>query len=289
MSTRSGQQFHEFWGSVPARADLPNVAGSSIQKVSLQVGDYAWVTNELTAYRCLDATLGAAQWAAEPWSDSRRGWEIREDWVSLGFAGSNGWSAANAGTNASSQINNANADSLHDGIVESDTGTTAAGRAVLYLGVDGLVTPTAGGLIVAEAEVRLPVLSTGAEEFISRYMFGDSLVAADHTDGIYFEYNRSLGGNFWRCKTAAGGVRTTVTSAIPVAANTWYRLRQLITPTAVNYFVDNVLAATINTNIPTTPAQRYAPNLGLQKTVGLGQRSHLIDYFQARLVTAGER
>lgn len=288
MASRSGQPFHEFYGSFSTRSDLPNVAGSPTQRSSLQVGDYAWVTQELVAFRCLDATLGAAVWVVEPWNDQRRGNLLREDWVSLGAAGNLGWSTAGVGAGTSSQINNATADASHDGILESDTGSTATGVSVAYLGVDGIVTPAAGGLIVAEAAVRFPVLSVAAQEYVSRFLLGDSLVAADHTDGIYFEYDRSLSGDVWRCKTAAGGVRTATATAAAIAAGTWYRLRVLITSTQVLFYVDGTLVATHVTNIP-TGAQRYAPNLRIQKTVGTTLRTHLVDYFQMRLVTAATR
>ncbi len=288
MSTRSGQEFHEFWGSFATRADLPNVVGAATQKPWVEVGDYAWVIDELTAFRCVVATVGAAVWVAEPWNDQRRGSLLREDWIALAATGNNGWSVANSGAAASSQINNATADASHDGILESDTGTTATGFSVAYLGTDGLVTPAAGGLIVAEAAVRFPTLSTGAQEYISRFLFGDSLVAADHTNGIYFEYDRAASGNVWRCKTAAGGVRTTTATATAIVAGTWYRLRVRIASAQVLFYVDGVLVATHVANIP-TGAQRYAPNLRIQKTVGATSLAHLVDYFQMRLVTAATR
>lgn len=288
VATRSGQQYHEFWGSFATRADLPNVTGAATQKAIVEIGDYAWVTDELTAFRCVVATLGAAVWVVEPWNDQRRGNLLREDWISLAAAGNNGWSVSNAGGGSSSQINNATADASHDGILESDTGATATGRSTVYLGTDGIVTPAAGGLILAEAAARFPTLSTVAEEYVSRFLFGDSLVAADHTDGIYFEYDRAASGDVWRCKTAAGGVRTTTATAIAIAAGTWYRLRALITSAQVLFYVDDVLVATHATNIP-TGAQRYAPNLRIQKTVGTTLRTHLVDYFQMRLVTAATR
>jgi hypothetical protein len=288
VSTRSGQQFHEFWGSFATRADLPNTSGAATQAPWIDVGDYAWVTDELVAFRCLVATAGAAVWVAEPWNDQRRGNMLREDWIALAAAGNNGWSVANSGAAASSQINNATADASHDGILESDTGTTAAGLSVVYLGTDGLATPAAGGLIVAEAPVRFPTLSTAAQEYVSRFLFGDSIVAADHTDGIYFEYDRATSGNVWRCKTAAGGVRTTTVTGTAIAAGTWAHLRALITSAQVLFYVDDVLVATHATNIP-TGAQQYAPNLRIQKTVGATSLAHLVDFFQMRLVTAATR
>jgi hypothetical protein len=289
VAARSGQQYHEFWGTFATRADLPNVAGAATQKSYLQVGDYAWVTQELVAFRCLNAAFGAAVWVAEPWDDSRRGIApMIDDWVSLTPTGLLGWSIANSGGGASSQINNTAADADHLGIVESDTGNTTTGVAALYLGVDGIVTPAAGGLIVAETTVQFPALATVGEDYISRLLLGDSLVAADHTDGIYFEYNRSASVN-WRCVTANGvppGNRTATATGTVVAPATWYRLRAVITPGQALFFIDDALVANHVTNVPAGAAQRYAPNLRIQKTAGNAVRTHLIDYFQMRSVTA---
>lgn len=285
MASRSGQNYHEFWGSFAQRSDLPNVLGAATQKAALQIGDYAWVTGELTAFRCIVATLGAAMWVAEPWMDSRRGVApMIEDWVSLLPAGRLGWSAAVAGAGASSQINNALADVAHVGILELDTGTTATGVTTQYLGVDGLVTPASSGLAVCEATVRVQTLSTAAQRYIVRTLLGDSLVAADHTDGVYFEYNEGVSGNLWLCKTAASGVRTTTVTATAVVAAAWFRLRAVITAAQVQFFVNDQLVATHVANIPTTNAQRYAPNLQIQKTVGVGTSSLFVDYYQLRTV-----
>lgn len=294
MSTRSGQEFHEYHGIFATRADLPNVAGSSTQKVSVEIGDYAWVTDEMCPFRCLVATVGAAVWVQEPWSDARRGVPpLREDWISTTPAGQLGWSTATIGGGSSAQIANALADASHDGIVELDTGATATGLCALYLGVDGIVTPAAGGVIVAEAAVQFPTLSTAAQEYISRLLLGDSLLAADHTDGIYFEYNRAFTGNFWVCKAANGvppGNRAIAITTVPVAAGVWYRLRVIITPTSAIFYIDDTLVATLLANIPAGSAQRYAPNLKIQKTAGVLTASNvLIDYFQMRLVTAATR
>jgi hypothetical protein len=56
-------QFLNFWGIFATGADLPNVAGSATQRADLQVGATAYVSADLTAYQCIDATLGAAVWS----------------------------------------------------------------------------------------------------------------------------------------------------------------------------------------------------------------------------------
>jgi hypothetical protein len=65
MATRSPTPFHNYWGNgFAAYADLPNVAGATIQSPTLEVGDTAFVSSASTLYVCIDATLGAAVWSA---------------------------------------------------------------------------------------------------------------------------------------------------------------------------------------------------------------------------------
>jgi hypothetical protein len=65
MATRSPTPTHGYWGNgFAAYADLPNVAGATIQSPTLEVGDTAFVSSASTLYVCIDATLGAAVWSA---------------------------------------------------------------------------------------------------------------------------------------------------------------------------------------------------------------------------------
>lgn len=55
--------FGNFWGQYPTTADLPNVAGSSLQLPrDVQAGDIAWVTAAGALFVCTDPTQGAAVW-----------------------------------------------------------------------------------------------------------------------------------------------------------------------------------------------------------------------------------
>lgn len=65
MATRSPTSTHGYWGNgFAAYADLPNVAGATIQSPTLEVGDTAYIPSASTLYVCIDATLGAAVWSA---------------------------------------------------------------------------------------------------------------------------------------------------------------------------------------------------------------------------------
>jgi hypothetical protein len=65
MATRSPTPTHGYWGNAFAlSADLPNIAGATIQSPTLEVGDTAFVPSASTLYVCIDATPGAAVWSA---------------------------------------------------------------------------------------------------------------------------------------------------------------------------------------------------------------------------------
>ena len=65
MATRSPTPTHGYWGNTFALyADLPNVAGATIQSPTLEVGDTAYIPSASALFVCIDATLGAAVWSA---------------------------------------------------------------------------------------------------------------------------------------------------------------------------------------------------------------------------------
>src|SRR5678815_1291210 len=57
MATRNGVN----WGACASTAQLPNVSGATLQSSALQVGDHAYIGEDV--YVCTDVTPGAAQWA----------------------------------------------------------------------------------------------------------------------------------------------------------------------------------------------------------------------------------
>jgi hypothetical protein len=65
MATRSPTPVHSYWGNTfAAYAQLPNVAGATIQSPTLEVGDTAYIPSASALFVCIDATLGAAVWSA---------------------------------------------------------------------------------------------------------------------------------------------------------------------------------------------------------------------------------
>jgi len=64
VATRSPIAFHAYWGIFATYGDLPNVAGSSTQSDTLQVGDQAYSTADSMLYFCVNAASNAATWSA---------------------------------------------------------------------------------------------------------------------------------------------------------------------------------------------------------------------------------
>lgn len=94
-----------------------------------------------------------------------------------------------------------------------------------------------------------PVLNTLVEV---RCGFGQDLNnTAYGSDGVYFEFDTGVGLN-WTTITRASSTSTTNTTAIAVAANTWYRL-EIVRNSSTNYefYIDGVLVFTHSANKPT--------------------------------------
>lgn len=94
-----------------------------------------------------------------------------------------------------------------------------------------------------------PVLNTLVEV---RCGFGQDLNnTAYGSDGVYFEFDTGVGLN-WTTITRASSTSTTNTTAIAVAANTWYRL-EIVRNSSTNYefYIDGALVFTHSANKPT--------------------------------------
>lgn len=130
--------------------------------------------------------------------------------------------------------------------------------------------------LLCRFRIRVPVLSTGADQFILREGFGDT-TSGDQVDGAYIEWDASVTANV-QCKTAANSVRTTVDSGVAWVANTWHDVTILGNATSVLFYLDGVLVASISTNIPAGAARAFGGNGHSIKIVGATQRLVDIDY-----------
>lgn len=131
------------------------------------------------------------------------------------------------------------------GIIRLSTGTTALGVADIRNDINNGFLIFAGGGIILEWRVRIPVLSTAVQEF------NNLIGLTGGTDAIAFLYNRLISTN-WITRTQKGGVNTDLISTIPVTAGTWYKLKIIVNPfnTAVSFYINNVFVVTVTTNVP---------------------------------------
>jgi hypothetical protein len=165
----------------------------------------------------------------------------------------------------------------HPGILTLSTGTNVAGRATSHKGITSIEFGV--GTYRKEMLVRVPILSNGTQRFVLRLGFGDNTGAGDNTDGVYFEYTDTASPN-WMIRTARATVRTTQTSSIAVATNTWQKLGIIVQGTAsASFYVNDVQAGTtITTNIPSGSAAVCGILNKIEKSVGTTARLAHIDY-----------
>jgi hypothetical protein len=208
--------------------------------------------------------------------------EINEDWTSGSTTGAYGWVSTLVGTGAVA-LSSVNMDAAHLGVVDLTVSTNAD---VAILSLNANTIQLGGGSYFNEWSVYIPTLAAVGQDYVLRCGFGDSSTSADHVDGVYFEYNRSLSVN-WAIKTANNSTRTTGTvgSPVAVAAATWTKLGYIVNAagTSVQFYLNGTAYGTaITTNIPITAGRDVAPSAQLIKTNSNTARSVSIDYFRGK-------
>ncbi len=205
------------------------------------------------------------------------------DFISDSAAGEIGWNTTNSGAGSVPTVGGyADVFNRAYGAATLPTGTTVTGRSCLSSGVAAL--GTAYGSLTQEWRFLIPTLSTGVEEYAAVVGFGDT-VGAGHqqTNGIYFRYDRTVSTN-WIAETAAGAVRTSTATSTAVVAATWMYLRIQVNAagTSVTYYINNVLVATVTTNIPGF-IQQFGPLFKIVKSVGTTSRTIVTDYMMLKI------
>jgi hypothetical protein len=208
--------------------------------------------------------------------------ELFDDFMSglatNGALGILGWGVTVSGTGAIAANANALSGDNTFGVLSLLTGSTATGRTATHLNLTGIL--FGNGSIEFESRVIIPVLANGTNNYIFYIGFFDQNAAGDAVDGVYFQYSFSISSTNWILKTSNNSVRTQVISTAPIVANTWQRLRIVVnaTGTQANYYVNDVLAGTITTNIPTVDGRQTAIAMKIEKTAGINSRNVDIDY-----------
>jgi hypothetical protein len=181
-----------------------------------------------------------------------------------------GWLSANSGTGSGATTLDYTSSSKQ-GYTYVYTGTTTTGYAQIYTRSSLLTTSCVNSFV---CNVKFSYLSTVAEEYIARIGFGDSTDMSDHTDGMYFEYDRLTNGDVWSINTAAAGTRTE--TATIISPNNWLTNQILLIESAsdasrVDYWIDKVHTGTITTNIPGA-ADAFGVHAGIIKSAGTTER-----------------
>lgn len=193
------------------------------------------------------------------------------------------WSPSTSGTGAAASVSGGNAtfaSGKHNGVARIATGTVLGTAAALVWSGNLAISLVLGnGQADYRALVKIPTLPTVANNFIVRVGLGTS-VSVDHADGIYFEHSASSAN--WVLKTASNSVRTSTTSSIAATTN-WVELRWVCNSagTSVEYFIDDVSAGTITTNIPTVTGRGCGGNFQISNPANVlaAASEMVIDYF----------
>jgi microcystin-dependent protein len=154
------------------------------------------------------------------------------------------------------------------GAVTMSTGTTNSGRTCLNKNSNGVLFGT--GVCVLVKNIRFEDLSTAVDRYFFYCGFGDNTAAGNMLDGVYFKYDEGASGNFWVLETSNNSVRSTIITAIPIVADTWYKLKIEVNElgTRADFFVNDVNVGNITTNIPIVAGRNTSILQKIEKTAG---------------------
>lgn len=172
------------------------------------------------------------------------------------------------------------------GVVESLTSANTTGQAGYIFGGTSLF--IGNGSISIETYINITTLSNSTDRFFTffGYMTGSNFnnpgncAVITYDEGAQFLF--ANGSTFFKCVNRAGGTATTTITNVTVNAGQWYKLRIDINSNAssITYYIDGVLVATHNTNIPlSTTAMYIASGLSKSNSSGTAARAFQTDYF----------
>ena len=171
------------------------------------------------------------------------------------------------------------------GLSRIGTGTTTTGY-YQYRGSTAGAIRFGSGQVRWDSSIRVPVNSDGTDTFQLLVGFWDNTAAINQTDGIYFLYDSqgvstgSAASGNWQIVTTSANVRTFTTTATAIDNANLQKLRIDVNAdaTEVNFYIDDTLVGTHNTNIPSGSARNVTSGVYLQKSAGTTARTADIDY-----------
>ena len=174
------------------------------------------------------------------------------------------------------------------GLLELNTGSSSSGYAMVYSYTSEMPRMDDGTRLY-ECMVQVPLLSDATQEFLCRIGMHDG--STSMTNGIYFEYNRSLNGNFWTLCSSNNSSTTRTSPAVPVVAGAWIKLgfRSTVSGSTITLYpsYNGTEVGSITTNIRADGAMKLAASI--IKSVGTTSRSFLVDYVYMRHEWIGSR
>jgi hypothetical protein len=125
-----------------------------------------------------------------------------------------------------------------------------------------------GGEVMFQANIKLSVLATAAEDYDYWIGFGDQHTGNEQTDGVYLKYSRATSVN-WIMGAANNGTQTLTPSSTPVTAGGEFQQVRIIVNAAgtqASYYIDGVNIGTVTSNIPVTVGRESGALVVLVKT-----------------------
>ena len=185
-------------------------------------------------------------------------WRLHDEFMAGNNSSSNNsnggdarWFFNKSGASGSMDTNLAAVTASNPGVIKLISAGAGGSYSSMLLG--GII--LGNGSIELEYLINFDALADVTNDWVFRVGLGDT-TNADHSNGVYFEYNRSTSTN-WLIKTANAGVRTSTTTSTAVVATSWIKLHISINAAAnsVTFYVNGVSVGTITTNIPTLVTQ----------------------------------
>jgi hypothetical protein len=225
----------------------------------------------------------------------RRRFYTYTDCISGVAAADSHWGYTVGGTGAG--INSISVGTLNAiGILGLGLGTTNAGRAAIggWPQSSTMPNPFVFGIGLArfQAKAAVHVLSDGTDTFTTRIGFLDGL-SADGADGAFFRYTHSVNSGKWECVVQSNSVEgTPADSGVTVVADAWktFRVEVNAAGTEVTFYIDDVLVATVSTNIPTASGRETSYGVMAQKSAGTTDTTALyVDYMEVEYLLTTAR
>ncbi len=273
-------------GALDTRLDaLELLPWSTVNKATM----YASTPADGTIVRCSDYNThmqySGGRWIPFQSIDPRYGFELYDDFPTTATTFILNWGIA-------ATITTASATATHPGIAVVRQ-AAASSRAAMQLLTNGWLLGTMD--VYQEWYVNIPTLATVGEDFSVSIGFNDAggfVSGSLGVDMAAFVYNRGVNGANWICVTSSNSVATgtNTNTSTAITAGTWYRLGILIkTNASAEYYVDGVLVATHNSNIPTGAGRGTQYMARVDKIAGSANSDLQIDVFKTHGFFNGAR